>query len=193
MDPISIALGLAQFIPSAIRHFTGDDRSKAAAVADQVIGVAKSVTGKDNGEDALAAIKADPALALQLQQSWMAHELAMVQEDTKQLGEINATIRAEAASSDKYVSRWRPTFGYAMAATWTAQMGAVSWVIIAEPTQAPAIINAMVNTAPIWGIALAVLGVSVASRTKDKAVAAGNPPAPGLMAGIAQRLAGGRG
>jgi hypothetical protein len=190
MDPISIALGLAQFVPSAIRFFSGDDTSKAAAAADKLIGVAKTVTGMDSGDEALAAIKADPALALQLQQSWMAHEVAMLQEDTRQLAEINATIRAEAASSDKYVSRWRPTFGYAMAATWTAQMGAVSWAIIAEPTQAPAIINAMVNTAPIWAIALAVLGVSVASRTKDKAIAAGATPPASLLAGLVGKVTG---
>lgn len=172
MDPISLALGLAQFVPSAIRWLTGDDDSKAAAIADQVVGVAKTVTGKDTGEDALAAIKADPTLALQLQQSWMAHEVALVQEESRQLAEINATMRAEAASGDGYVRRWRPTFGYAVALTWTATMGAVSWAIIAEPAQAPAIIAALVNTSPIWGIALGVLGVAVAKRSQDKALAA---------------------
>jgi hypothetical protein len=161
MDPITIALGLAQFVPGLIRWISGDDQSKAAQVADQAVSLAKTVTGRDSGADALAAIKADPALALQLQQAWMAHDLALAQEETRQLAEINATMRAEAASDDRYVRRWRPTFGYAVALTWTATMAAISWAIVAEPAQAPSIIAALVNTAPIWGIALGVLGVAV--------------------------------
>ncbi|OAN50149.1 hypothetical protein A6A04_01695 [Paramagnetospirillum marisnigri] len=175
MDPITIALGLAQFIPGLIRWIGGDDRSKAAALAEQAIGVAKTVTGRDSGEAALAAIRSDPALALALQQAWLAHELELSREETRQLAEINATMRAEAASGDAYVRRWRPTFGYAVAATWTATMAAVAWAIVAEPTQAPSIIAALVNTSPIWGIALGVLGVSVVKRSHDKARASGAP------------------
>ncbi|TAN78315.1 MAG: hypothetical protein EPN20_01045, partial [Magnetospirillum sp.] len=63
MDPISLALGLAQFVPGIIRWISGDDSAKAAAVAQQVVGVAQAITGKDSGDAALAAIKADPALA----------------------------------------------------------------------------------------------------------------------------------
>ncbi len=187
MDPISLALGLAQFVPGIIRWVTGDDTSKAASVAQQVIGLAKTVTGKDSGDDALDAIKADPALALQLQQAWMAHDLALFQEETRQLAEINATMRAEAASSDGYVRRWRPTFGYAVALTWTATMGAVAWAIIAQPAQAPTIITALGNTSAIWGIALAVLGVSVVKRSHDKGVAAGQEPPAGLLAGLLRK------
>jgi len=84
------------------------------------------------------------------------------------LAQINTTMRSEVASEDWYVRRWRPTFGYAVAATWTATMGAVSWAIIAEPAQSPAIIAALVNTSPIWGIALGVLGVAVVKRSQDK-------------------------
>lgn len=172
MDPITIALGLAQFVPGLIRWIGGDDAEKAAKVADQVVGVAKVVTGKDDGGDALAAVQADPALALQLQQAWLAHEVELAREETRQLTEINATMRAEAASGDGYVRRWRPTFGYAVALTWTATMLSVSWAIIAQPTQAPQIIAALVNTSPIWGIALGVLGVAVVKRSQDKATQA---------------------
>jgi hypothetical protein len=168
MDPITIALGLAQVVPGLIRWIGGDDAEKAAKVADQVVGVARTVTGKGTGEDALAAVKADPALALQLQQAWLTHEVELSREETRQLAEINATMRAESASDDRYVRRWRPTFGYAVALTWTATMLAVSWAVIAEPAQAPAIIAALVNTSPIWGIALGVLGVAVVKRSHDK-------------------------
>lgn len=101
------------------------------------------------------------------------HMERMAQLDTGEaraaLEQINTTMRSEVASEDWYVRRWRPTFGYAVAATWTATMGAVSWAIIAEPAQSPAIIAALVNTSPIWGIALGVLGVAVVKRSQDKA------------------------
>ncbi|MBI5162456.1 MAG: ribokinase [Magnetospirillum sp.] len=91
-------------------------------------------------------------------------------EDYRQtLAQVNATFRAEVRSDDAYVRRWRPTFGYAVAATWSATMGAMAWAVVAAPAQAPTIIAAMVNTAPIWGIALAVLGISVVKRSQDKA------------------------
>lgn len=85
------------------------------------------------------------------------------------LAQVNASLRAEARSEDWYVRRWRPTFGYAVALTWTAMMAAVAWAIVAEPAQAPTIIAALVNTSPIWGIALGVLGISVVKRSQDKA------------------------
>lgn len=72
MDPISIAFGLAQFAPSIIKWITGSD--KAANAAGKVIDIAKQVTGKDSGDEALAAIKADPNLAMQYRQAVMANE-----------------------------------------------------------------------------------------------------------------------
>jgi hypothetical protein len=62
MDPISIAMGLAQFAPAIIKWVSGSD--KAAEVADKVVDVAKAVTGQTSGEAALEAIKADPNLVL---------------------------------------------------------------------------------------------------------------------------------
>lgn len=66
MDPISIALGLAQFAPSIIKYFTGSD--KAASVAGSVIDIAKTVTGAKTPEEALATIKASSEAASAFQQ-----------------------------------------------------------------------------------------------------------------------------
>ena len=57
MDPISIALGLAQFVPVITRWLGGD---QPGDVAQQVVDVAQTITGK-TGTAALDAIKADPA------------------------------------------------------------------------------------------------------------------------------------
>lgn len=72
VDLISIAWGLASAAPQLVRWLSGSD--KAEAVAQQVVDVAKSVTGRDDPVGALAAIKADPALALQFRQAVMQHE-----------------------------------------------------------------------------------------------------------------------
>lgn len=59
--PIAMALGLAaEFAPTLIRKMAGDN---AGDVADKVVGAAQAITGTDNPEAAMEALKADPALA----------------------------------------------------------------------------------------------------------------------------------
>jgi len=71
MDPISIAMGLAQFAPSIIKWITGSE--KAGEAAGKVIEIAQAVTGKP-GADAVDALRMDPALALKFRESVMAQE-----------------------------------------------------------------------------------------------------------------------
>ncbi len=77
MDPITIAMALAQFAPHLIKMITGND--KAAQVADKVIDIAKVVTGRDSGEQAIEVLKADPAKVIEFQMAVMnqKHELEM--------------------------------------------------------------------------------------------------------------------
>lgn len=96
----------------------------------------------------------------------MADLEASVTETT--LRQVNRTFRAEVAAEDAYVRRWRPTFGYAVALAWLATMVACAWAVVTTPQEAPAIIGALVNTSPIWAVALGVLGVSVVKRSQDK-------------------------
>ena len=65
MDPISMALGLAQYAPYIVRWLGGD---KAGDVAQQVVGAAETITGK-TGQAAVDAIKADSAAQLAFQQA----------------------------------------------------------------------------------------------------------------------------
>ncbi|MGQ9366638.1 3TM-type holin [Azospirillum sp. ST 5-10] len=104
------------------------------------------------------------------------------------LQEINASLRAEAASDDAYVRRMRPTFGYVMALTWCTQMGAVAWSIVAEPAQAGAVIEAMGSLSTIWTVGLSVLGIYVYKRSEEKRSASGALPG-GPLAALVQRLA----
>jgi len=84
------------------------------------------------------------------------------------LEQVNRTIRAEAKSEDAYVRRMRPTFGYIMALTWAAQMGAIAYIVIVEPENAGAVISAIASLGTIWTVGLSVLGIYVYRRSDDK-------------------------
>jgi hypothetical protein len=70
MDPISVAMGLAQLAPQVIRWVTGSDRAEEAAT--HLVQMAQTVTGQSTGRAALAALHDDPALVLQYRQAVMA-------------------------------------------------------------------------------------------------------------------------
>ena len=84
------------------------------------------------------------------------------------LAEINKSLRAEVASTDKYVRRMRPTFGYLMALTWAAQMFGIAYVIIFDTDKAGVVMAAMGNLSAIWAVGLSVLGIYVYKRSEDK-------------------------
>lgn len=74
LDPITVAMGLAQFAPTVVRWLSGSD--KAEQVAQQVVAVAETVTGR-TGAEAVQALQADPGLVLQFRQALAGMELEM--------------------------------------------------------------------------------------------------------------------
>lgn len=72
MPLIPIAMALAQFAPGIIKLLTGSD--KAEDVAEQVVGIAQTVTGTTDGDAALVALKADPNKVLEFQQAMSAQQ-----------------------------------------------------------------------------------------------------------------------
>lgn len=84
------------------------------------------------------------------------------------LEQVNSSIRAEIISSDKYVRRMRPTFGYLMAITWGLQMGALSYVIVFQTERAAQLMQGMASLSTIWAVGLSVLGVYIYKRSEDK-------------------------
>lgn len=60
---------------------------------------------------------------------------------------------------------WRPMFGYCVSFAWLCQMLTICLVVWNGNPQAPEIINALVDTASLWGVAMGVLGVSVVKGT----------------------------
>lgn len=110
MDPITIAMTLAQFAPGIVKLFTGSD--KAAEIASKVVGVAQAVTGAPTGEAALAAIQADQGKAMDFQLAMADKQQALEQmyladvqdaraRDVKlaQAGQVNYRANALAAGA----------------------------------------------------------------------------------------------
>jgi hypothetical protein len=96
--------------------------------------------------------------------------LAQMESDERKtaIAEVNASLRAEVTSADPYVRRMRPTFGYLIAITWTAQMLAIAYVIAFNTGQAALVIDAMASLATIWAVGLSVLGIYVYQRSEEK-------------------------
>lgn len=120
MDPITIAMGLAQFVPQIAKWLTGSD--KAEAVAQKAIDIAREVTGQPDGDASIRAMQADPALVLQYRQAVLAQELEFQALAVRNAADINETMRAEAAAEHWPTYGWRPfvgfNFGLYVAAQW---------------------------------------------------------------------------
>lgn len=161
--------------------------------------------GGDRNTDALAErVAGDPDAALKLRQIENDHRaelarIAMQREanelaaDTARIESVNKTMRAEAASCDPFTRRWRPMFGYVVCVSWFLQMTAIAVLMLTRPAAAAAVISSMAELTVLWGVALSVLGVSVAKRSQDKQVAAGLTPAPGIAGAVASMITRGRG
>jgi len=81
------------------------------------------------------------------------------------LVEINKTIQTETTSTDIYVRRMRPTFGYLMAIAWFFQMAAIAYLMVFETEKLPLLIGSLDSLGVIWTMALSVLGLYLFQRT----------------------------
>ncbi len=146
---------LLKTVSSALKKVTNPLAKTAAQALDNLDEAV--LRGEVKGDDLIEANRHIEAMA------------RLEQEELKTLiTEINQSLRAEVASSDPYVRRMRPTFGYIMAVTWAAQMLAVAFTILDNPAQAGEVINAMASLSAIWTVGLSVLGIYVYKRSQEK-------------------------
>lgn len=119
---LPIAIALAQFAPMIAGMLGGP---KAADVATKVVGIAQAVTGQSTPDAALAAIQANPELAMQFQTRLVdSHvELANIAADVEKAqiaasvqnaSDINKTMQAEGNSEHWQTYSWRPFIGFAV-------------------------------------------------------------------------------
>ena len=95
MAPIAAAMALAQFAPQIIRWVSGSEKAEEAA--EKVIAIARTVTGTETAEEAVAAIQADPNLAMQLRMKILDQEHAL---DLAYLASVADARAREIATGD---------------------------------------------------------------------------------------------
>jgi len=169
MDPITIAMGLAQFAPTLIKWITGSDKAEAAA--GKVVEIAQAVTGTTSGDAALKAIQADPNLALQFRQSVLASET--------ELDKAFLADRQNARERDIELHKagYRNTRADIMVALDAAGLVACLVVLAIYRTQLPGEVVGILSTiAGIFGTCLRdahqfEFGSSRSSQTKDGTIA----------------------
>jgi len=113
MDLITLAMGLAQFVPQLTKWMTGSD--KAEQVAQKAIDIAQTVTGQSNGDAALKALQADPNLVLQFREAVLTQELEFEKLAVQNAADINKTMQTEAAAEHWPTYSWRPAIGFSVA------------------------------------------------------------------------------
>jgi len=133
MDPITVAMALAQFVPYITKLFTGSD--KAAEVAKKVVDVAEAVTGTTVPEDALRAIQANPDKVLEFQQAMAAQQVDLEKAYLQDVQSARHMQEVALGQEDTFSKR----FVYWFAAAWSlfamSYFAAVTFVDIPEGGQ----------------------------------------------------------
>jgi hypothetical protein len=165
---------LKSALPMAANALTGG----SAGVIGSLI---SSAMGVDNNPDAvMAELKRDPDAILKYKLAELENDSVVIvacqQVELEKLQTVNDTMRVEINSGDPFVRRWRPFYGYCVAISWLIQMMGFTFVFgytaIKNPDKLMLVIQQFAvlsgSLIALWGIALAVLGVSVHKRSQDK-------------------------
>jgi len=176
MDPISLALGLSQFVPAIAKWITGSD--KAADVAGKVIDIAKTVTGTSDAPAAVAAIQADPAKILEFQQAVGAQQADLEKAYLADLDSARKMQIAALGQDDIFSKR----FVYYFASAWSVfAMGyftAITFLRLSVENQraADTITGVLIGTVLV-GIFHYFFGSTAGSLAKSKLLAQSQPTA----------------
>ncbi len=186
---------LAGYAPSIVGAITSGGATLPLLVGQ----VVKDITGKEvtthaEAEAAILAATPDQMLAFKVADQNFA--LAMRKEDTATLGITNKTIQIESGSTDWFVRRWRPFFGYCVAISWITQMSGITFVFCYVAITSPVDLVGLVGQLGLlagaltgmWGLALTVLGLSVHQRSKDKANGVADPKVASTGSSILTKL-----
>jgi len=114
---IPMALSLAgEFAPTVAKWLGGD---RAGEVAENVVGIAKKVTGQEDPANAMEVLRKDPQLALEYQRAVMDYQVRLEEEETKRMNmhldhmnKVNETMQTEVREGRGWKAGWRPFNGY---------------------------------------------------------------------------------
>ena len=93
---------------------------------------------------------------------------ALVSYDKVVIQEVNKSLQKEVESSDKFIGRMRPTFGYVMAFTWFSQMMGIAYLMVFETQKVSDVVKTIADLSMMWSVGLSVLGVYVYKRSEEK-------------------------
>lgn len=174
MPLIPIAMALAQFAPMIAGWLGGQ---KAEEVAGKVVGIAQQVTGQSSPDATVAAIAADPNLAMQFQKAVLEQQAHLAEiaadvtkaeltADTANTAAVNETMQAEAKSDHWPTYSWRPAIGFAFAFNlWSGGINVtVAYMGVMFFHVAPDILSLLPQMltaqAALNGTALPILGIA---------------------------------
>lgn len=169
MDPITIAMGLAQFAPQIIKWVTGSD--KAGEAAGKVVEIAEVVTGR-TGPDALDALKADPAMVMQFRQAVKAQEADL---DKAYLADRQSARDRDVALAQAGRYNWRADV---LAVLAVGGLVVCMWFIAKDSGMPERAVNAIMFVAGVLAAAVRDVysfefGSSRGSKEKDEIIAFG--------------------
>jgi hypothetical protein len=164
-------------------------------------GLIANALGVDNDEQAMVnALQADPGLMAKIKQIEAENigELNKLYMQTIaiEVQEHHKTYRTELISQDAFVRRWRPGFGWACVLCFIMQFLLILvgglYAIFVVPERSGQIFTGISEVVSslvvIWTIAFSVLGINITSRSKDKQLAAGQAPNPGIVQSIMSKV-----
>ena len=166
---IPLAMGLAEFAPKLVGWLAGD---KAEDTAKKVVGIAKSLTGYDDPQQAINAVKADPELQLKFSQQINELEIEEIRGFTERFNKM--------VEADKVGNTTRPHIALMMAKTTCfaiiVSIGIWAYAVILNQT------SMMNYLKECWPLLLAILGTPTALLRSYFALRSGEKKARYQMA-----------
>ena len=170
----------------------------AGAAVTKIVAGRLGVRG--DADEIAAALDRDPAAAVRLReieadQAVSLERVALESEAsrlaaaTHRVSEASRIIRKEIASDDAFVRRGRPAIAWSAAISLFGLKALAAVVFLWRSEMASAFIEFMRAITPIIVIELTAAGYYVSRRSRDKQVAAGQDPGPGLFGALAGKLA----
>ena len=131
-------------------------------------------------------------MGAQVQQAKLNAETLQAAEATKQMAEINHTIRAEymvaTTGAGTFKTGWRPFLGWTFGVSIAWLLGCVGYLMIESPEHVGGAVAGIASLQPLFITICAVLGVLIKKRSDDKVLAAGGGGLGEIGKAIASRV-----
>lgn len=142
----------------------------------------------DDPKDIMATLNGNPEAmsALRALQENHRHELESLQlhAQIQNAAHVNVTMQAEIKSSDRFISRARPSLIWAVSASVVLEIMVGGAIVLLKPEHMNDFVALCSAIAIPQSVAGAMCGVYMKQRSNDKALSAGHKPSPGLLAGL---------